>query len=109
VSERLSSLLIVQLSENAELLGVFTDLFDEEGAEIYLKPAEFYAPLGSEVTYAAVVESGRVRNETVLGYRISILAHDEQANFGVTINPPKSSTIRFEEGDSVIVLAEDHV
>jgi voltage-gated potassium channel Kch len=36
VSEHLISLMLAQLSENAELLDVFTDIFDPEGAEIYL-------------------------------------------------------------------------
>ncbi|MFN8402443.1 MAG: hypothetical protein U0V48_02660 [Anaerolineales bacterium] len=38
VSEHLVSLMMSQLSENGELFGVFTDIFDPEGAEIYLKP-----------------------------------------------------------------------
>ncbi|RPI90439.1 MAG: potassium transporter TrkA, partial [Chloroflexi bacterium] len=38
VSEHLISLMMAQLSENAELFDVFTDIFDPEGAEIYLKP-----------------------------------------------------------------------
>jgi hypothetical protein len=42
VSEHLISLMLAQLSENAELMGVFTDMFDPEGAEIYLKPIGDY-------------------------------------------------------------------
>jgi hypothetical protein len=46
VSEHLISLMMAQLSENAELFDVFTDIFDPEGSEIYLKPAEDYVATG---------------------------------------------------------------
>src|SRR5690349_4533730 len=42
VSEHLVSLMMSQLSENAELMDVFTDIFDPEGSEIYLKPIGHY-------------------------------------------------------------------
>ena len=42
VSDHLISLMMTQLSENAELAEVFDDLFDPEGSEIYLKPAGDY-------------------------------------------------------------------
>lgn len=40
VSDNLLSLMLSQISENAELAEVFQILFDPEGSEIYLKPAE---------------------------------------------------------------------
>ena len=42
VSEQLVSLLMTQISENRHLESVFTDLFDPEGAEIYIRPASYY-------------------------------------------------------------------
>ncbi len=107
VSERLSSLLLVQLSENMELLGVFTDLFDAEGAEIYLRPASHYLVPGETVQFSSLVEAGGRREEVVLGYRIASLAHSEEESFGVFLNPPKSSSLTLGLDDSLIVLAED--
>lgn len=108
VSERLSSLLIVQLSENVELLGVFSDLFDSEGSEVYLKPATAYAAAHQPVAFASLVEAGRRRDEVVLGYRVAALADSEGDSFGVFVNPPKSSTVELGPDDSLIVLAEEH-
>ena len=42
VSEQLVSLLMTQISENRHLESVFTDLFDPDGAEIYVRPASYY-------------------------------------------------------------------
>ncbi|HLO16447.1 MAG TPA: NAD-binding protein, partial [Anaerolineales bacterium] len=46
VSEHLVSLMMSQLSENAELFDVFADIFDPEGSEIYLKPVGDYVAPG---------------------------------------------------------------
>jgi hypothetical protein len=42
VSEQLVSLLMTQISENRHLESVFTDLFDPEGAELYVRPSFYY-------------------------------------------------------------------
>ena len=47
VSDRLTSLLITQISENKRLRPVFDDLFDPHGAEIYLRPSGEYVRLAS--------------------------------------------------------------
>ncbi len=107
VSERLSSLLIVQLSENAGLLGVFADLFDAEGGEVYLKPAVAYAPANQPVSFASLVEAGRRREEVVLGYRLAALASEEESGYGVFLNPSKSSSVTLGVEDALILLAED--
>ena len=59
VSEHLVSLMMSQLSENGELFDVFTDIFDPEGAEIYLKPVSDYVTLGEAVNFYTVVEAAR--------------------------------------------------
>ncbi len=70
VSDHLVSLLTTQLAENPRLETVFTDLFDPEGCEIYLKPVGNYVTTGAPVNFFTVVESARRRNETALGYRL---------------------------------------
>jgi voltage-gated potassium channel Kch len=109
VSERLTSLLITQISENKALRPVFDDLFDPEGAEIYLRPAGEYIRLGEEVTFATVIDAARRRGEVAIGYRKREAEKDAAQAYGVRLNPRKSVPIRFAEGDRVIVLAEDAV
>ncbi len=46
VSDKLISLMLAQISENKQLNAVFTDIFDPEGSEIYLKPANAYIETG---------------------------------------------------------------
>jgi hypothetical protein len=106
VSERLSSLLLVQLSENVELLAVFEDLFDAQGAEIYLQPVESYVSPGQAVPFSSLVEAGRRREELVLGYRVADLAQSEERSFGVFLNPPKTASVTLGSEDRLIVLAE---
>jgi voltage-gated potassium channel Kch len=107
VSEHLISLMMAQLSENAELFGVFTDIFDPEGAEIYLKPVGDYVATDEPVTFYTVVEAARRRGETTLGYRITSEANDAGKSYGVHTNPKKSQTVTFAPEDTIIVIAEE--
>lgn len=106
VSNKLISLLKTQLSENRHLQDVFTDLFDPDGAEIYLKPAMDYVALGREINFATVVEAGERREEVAIGYRVA--AQSTQApNYGVVLNPAKDTTVTFTATDKIIMLAEE--
>jgi voltage-gated potassium channel Kch len=107
VSEHLISLMMAQLSENADLFDVFTDIFDPEGAEIYLKPVSDYVTTGTPVNFYTVVEATRRRGETALGYRISAAANDASKAYGVHTNPKKSETVIFSPEDKIIVIAEN--
>ena len=107
VSEHLISLMMSQLSENAELYDVFTDIFDPEGAEIYLKPVSDYVAPGTSVNFYTVVEAARRRGETPLGYRITAEANDAGKAYGVHTNPKKSEMVTFAPEDKVIVIAEN--
>jgi hypothetical protein len=97
--------MIAQLSENIHLMPVFTDMLNEKGAEIYLKPVEEYIKTGVEVNFYTVVEAAARRNETAIGYR-SASADEKSDSYGVHINPDKSAVITFNPGDKVIVFAE---
>jgi hypothetical protein len=63
VSDQLVSLLMAQISEDKELWAVFEQLFDPEGSELYLKPAGEYVELDKSLSFYAVVEAARGRNE----------------------------------------------
>ena len=107
VSEHLVSLMMSQLSENAELFDVFTDIFDPEGAEIYLKPIGDYVTLGQPVNFYTVVEAARTRGETAIGYRLEKEAGDSGKSYGVHTNPKKSEQVAFTSEDKLIVIAEN--
>jgi hypothetical protein len=98
--------MLAQLSENAELRGVFADLFDAEGVELVLVPASRYVATGAEQSYADVVAAARRRGHVCVGYRCD---GGENANGalggGVVLNPPKSKTVTFAEDDQILVLA----
>jgi voltage-gated potassium channel Kch len=107
VSDELTGLLLTQISENAELLDVFNDLFSADGSEIYLKPAQNYLALDREVNFYTATESARRRGEIAIGYRLERYANDASRAYGVRVNPPKAEMIVFKPEDKLIVLAED--
>ena len=106
VGSKLISLLLTQLSENRQLSAVFRQLFDSDGSEIYLRPAEEYVALGQWIDFATVIEAARVRGETAIGYRVMADAQDAPS-YGVRLNPAKTAQVSMAQGDRVIVLAED--
>ena len=106
VSEHLVSLMMAQLSENRGLLPVFTDIFDPEGAEIYLKPIGDYVEAGKPVNFQTVVAAANQRGETAIGYRILGESHDAEKSYGIHTNPKKSAAVTFVPEDKVIVIAE---
>jgi voltage-gated potassium channel Kch len=107
VSNKLISLMLAQVSENRELAAVFADLFDPEGAEIYLKPAKSYVELGRPVNFYTVVEAARRRGEIAIGYRREALGKDASQAYGVAVNPAKSEKVVFAEADRIVVLADE--
>jgi voltage-gated potassium channel Kch len=106
VSEHLVGLMVAQLSEDAELMDVFTDIFDPEGSEIYLKPIGDYVSTGQPVNFYTVVEAARRRGETAIGYRLMKESHNAEKAYGVHTNPKKSEKVMFAPEDKVIVIAE---
>jgi hypothetical protein len=111
VSERLTSLVMAQLSENVMLQPVFEELLDEAGAEIYLKPVRLYTQNPSDRLddrsvvnetagdFAGFVRAAAARGEVAIGYRTGAGE--------VVLNPPKSQAVALSDGDLLVVLAED--
>ncbi|HNN12347.1 MAG TPA: NAD-binding protein [Anaerolineales bacterium] len=106
VSDHLISLMLAQLSENADLMNVFTDMFDPEGSEIYLKPVGDYVTLGQPANFYTLVEAARQRGETAIGYRLMSESHDSEKSYGVHTNPNKSAKVTFTPEDKLIVISE---
>jgi ion channel POLLUX/CASTOR len=104
VSDRLISLLLTQVAENKDLNAVFSDLFDADGSEIYLRPAGDYVKPGAGVSYATVVEAARRYGEVALGYRVRAEWSDATRSYGVHVNPRQDDTVTLSADDKVIVL-----
>jgi len=102
VSENLISLLLAQLAENKDLGAVFEDLFDADGAEIYLKDAGAYVATGEAVDFSAVIEAARRRGEIAIGYDIAATTGGRAPK----LNPKKSARLTFAAGDRVVVIAD---
>jgi voltage-gated potassium channel Kch len=107
VSEKLTSLLMAQVTENKDLRAVFDDIFDADGSEIYLKPASDYVTLGQSTNYWTLVEAARKRSEIAIGYRLAAKSSDATSGYGVSVNPQKDTQITFTADDRLIVIAED--
>ena len=103
VSDRLVSLMMTQVAENPGISAVFGELFGSDGAEIYLRPADWYVALGKEVEFATVIAGARGRSETAFGYMV---AAADGLPAQVVLNPAKTGAHAFAELDRVIVLAE---
>jgi voltage-gated potassium channel Kch len=106
VSSRLLSLLLAQIAETPDLADVFRDLFDADGAEVYLRDVAEYVAPGGPVSFATLQAAAQARNEVALGYRIAARAKEAGAQYGVVLNPARDASVAFVPGDRVVVLAE---
>jgi len=102
VGSNITSLIISQLSENPDLLPIFEDLLDEDGSELYMKPALNYVKAGVSVDTYQLQRIAEKRNEIVLGYKIF-----NDKSYDLITNPLKSNKVSFSENDFLIVIAED--
>ncbi len=107
VSDNMESMLIAQISENKALMRVYSDLFQDEGSEIYLKPVSDYVQTGVPVNFFTVAESAARKGHSAFGYRIVAESFNPSKIYGVKINPSKSEMITFAPDDKIIVMAED--
>lgn len=107
VSDKIISLLLTQISENKKLNGVFTDLFDPEGSEIYLKPVQNYIKIDTDVNFYTITEAAKQLGEIAIGYKIESLCHDPEKSYGVYVSPVKNKMIKFSKDDKIIVLSEE--
>ena len=107
VSDHLISLMMAQLSENGDLFDIFTDIFDPEGPEIYLKPIVDYVDTDRPVNLYTLIEAACRRNEVVIGYRLFDELNDRDKAYGIHTNPKKSELVKFTSKDKIIVVADE--
>lgn len=100
VSEKLTSYVLAQLSENPDLVQVFDELLAAGGCEVAIRHAADYLPAG-RVTYRDVVARFAAVGDVVIGFRQR--AADGRAE-PVAVNPPKWAAVEVGEHTEVITL-----
>ncbi len=102
VSNKLVSLMLAQASENEHISAIFGSLLDEEGSEIYIRPAAYYVALGTPVDFFTVTASAALREQVAIGY---CLFNEQTGRDKVVVNPKKSEPVNFGPRDRIVVLA----
>jgi Trk K+ transport system NAD-binding subunit len=103
ISNDLVSRIIAQVCRDARLESVLRDLMDEEGCEVYFKPALLYARKDEVVTFDQLLKAAVGHGEVVLG------CSEEDAGSGnrsIDLNPGRQQRLRVHERLFLIVLAE---
>lgn len=110
ISNRLVSMIMAQIAESRDIEKVYDDIFQEDGSEIYLKPARlYYEAFPSTLKFSDLMASARERGEICIGVKIKSLELDKSANNGVTLIPEKNTEFELQAVDCLVVLAEDEL
>jgi hypothetical protein len=110
ISNKLITMILAQLSEQPRIKKLYDDIFQEDGSEIYVKPATLYfTEFPVKQDFATIMEQVRKRYEICLGVRFHHLRKDVDSNFGVSLNLPKDGIVEISANDFIVVLAEDEL
>lgn len=110
ISNRLITMILAQLSEQPEMKKLYDSLFQEEGSEIYVKPATLYFnAFPVTLSFIELMTAAAARDEICLGVRLGKLSRDGARNFGVVLDPPKKERFTLTADDYLVVLAEDEL
>ncbi len=110
ISNRLVSMIMAQISENAAIEKVYDDIFQEDGSEIYLKPTTLYFDnLPVDVKFADLMALAQQRGENCIGIRKKAGENNPHENNGVTLIPEKNIVFNLLAEDSLVVVAEDEL
>jgi len=110
ISNRLVSMIMAQISEGRDIEKVYDDIFQEDGAEIYLKPAHLYFDsLPADVAFADMMALAQKRSEVCIGVKVKSLENSKEENNGITLIPEKNTRYELRPEDSLVVLAEDEL
>jgi hypothetical protein len=109
ISNRMVSMIFAQLANEPDIIAVYDDLFQEDGSEIYVKPAWLYfEKLPMTCKFADLMAAVRKRDtEICIGVKYKALENDAARNFGIELIPGKNEEITLGWQDGLVVLAED--
>jgi hypothetical protein len=110
ISNRLISMIMAQISESRDIEKVYGDIFQEDGSEIYLKPANLYFEgLPAAATFADMMAIAQKRGEVCIGVKITADELDKANNNGIKLIPEKNTVYELQPDDCFVVLAEDEL
>lgn len=104
VSERLTGLMLSQLSENIELEQVFRAFFRPDGAEIAARPLDRYVDPSRRFTVRELTEQVLRGGDLLIGVRH--VRNDGRVD--VIVNPAKDQLLEPGPADEVIVVGRRH-
>ncbi len=102
VGSNIINLVMCQIAENRSLATVFRELLHIDGAEIYLRKASSYMPIGTEIDFYTITEILKQHNQIAIGYKRRV-----EQSYQIITNPLKSEKIIIEANDEIIVLASE--
>ena len=106
-SNKILSSVMAMVTRDPRMKPVFDDLLDEKGCEFYLRNAHGVGATTAELTFRMVQEAALRHGEIAVGFRRNKQRFDYESNMGIYLNPSPDDPCRFEQGDSIIVLALD--
>jgi ion channel POLLUX/CASTOR len=104
VSNKLVSLMLAQASENETISDIFASLLDEDGSEIYMRPAAHYVALDRPVNFHTVQAAATRRGQIAIGH---CRAPDAANRSGVTVNPDRTAAVSYAAADRIIVISRE--
>ncbi len=108
MSNKMTTMILAQLSENLKMHLFYDDIFQESGSEIYVKPVHLYFnSFPKTVSFTNIIDMAQQRNEICLGVLKESYRKKADRNFGVTLNIPKDKDVTLTKNDFIIVLADD--
>ena len=108
--DELISMIVAQISESKKIKDVNDDIFQEDGSELYLKPASLYFDrFPIDVTFADLISIAQARCEVCIGFKIKDDEANANMNNGVKLIPDKNEHFTLRPEDSLVVLAEDEL
>ena len=111
VSNQFVSQIMAQVSEEPLALDVYDDLFQAEGSELYIKPANYYFSFDGQesitLLYGECTQAALLRQEVCLGVQFHAHQGDKDKFFGVSLIPDKGEKFTLTPQDGLITLAED--
>jgi hypothetical protein len=107
IPHKIVSEIMAQISQTPDLKRVYSDIFNEECMEIYVKPAElFFLDIPLRVTFADCMEAAQLRREVCLGVKIGKEAADPDRNYGLYLPPDKNVVFELGKQDALVTVAE---
>jgi Trk K+ transport system NAD-binding subunit len=102
VSNEVTSMVMAQLAEETRLWGVYREIFDPRGSEIYLRPASWICPHRDSATFRELVRCGLARREIVMG----CIDHTREDGGSLRLNPAPETVVDLTEGCQLVTLAK---